>query len=101
MIGQDCNLWFTFNSLAIGDVMHLVYYASSTVPSNSISSTTITSTVNWQNKVSVPAVTVSGDVLYNMLLVDPIYGYVIKTGIAVKWVDDDYWNNLIKGIIPV
>lgn len=96
MIGQNCNLWFTYNNLSVGDVMHLVYYASSTIPSNSISSTTITQTSNWQNKISVPAVTVEGDVLYNMLLVDPVYGYIIKTGIAVKWVDDDYWNDLIK-----
>lgn len=95
VIGQDCNLWFSFNELAIGYPMYLIYYASSTIPANAISSKLITSDISWQNAIAVPQVSTTTEVKYNLLLDGGTYGWNVKTGITIKWVESDYWENLI------
>lgn len=96
IIGQQCNLWFSFNALAVGYPMYLTYYASSTIPSNAISSTLVTASEFWQNAVTVPAVSTSTEIKYNLLLDGGAYGWTTKTGIIIKWVDGDYWEELLQ-----
>lgn len=95
MIGEDCNLWFSFNDLAVGYPMYLLYSASSTVPTNAISSMTVTATSYFQHKISVPAIGIESEVKYDLLLDADEYGWTVKSAIIIKWIEPDYWENLI------
>lgn len=94
IIGNDCKLWFSFNSLAIGWPMYLSYYASSTIPANFIASTTITVTPIWQNYVLVPQVATSQTIKYNLTLIADNNWYV-KTGIGIRWFSQEEWDEFI------
>ena len=95
MIGEDCNLWFSFNDLAIGYPMHLLYSASSTVPYNAINTVTVTATSYFQNSISAPSIGSPQEVKYDLLLDADVYGWTVKSGIIIKWIEPDYWENLI------
>lgn len=96
IIGNECNIWFSFNELAIGYRMYLTYNASSTIISNSIASGIVMANEYWQNGIEVPAVDTEGTIKYDLLLDAGSFGWNIKTGIAIKWIDSDYWEELIQ-----
>lgn len=85
-IGSTCNLWFSYNDLSVGYPMYLFYYASTTRPTYEIASTTIANSFNFQNKILVPPLTISTSTMYNLLLDAGSYGWIVKTGITIRWI---------------
>lgn len=97
VIGDECRLWFSFNELAIGYPMYLTFYASTTIPENYIASTTLAASPLWQNYLVIPD-HAAGTVKYNLLLDAADYGWVVKTGINVKWFTLDEWNDYMDSL---
>lgn len=99
IFGEDCKMWFSFNELAIGYPMYLINYASSTIPSNAIASTTITDDVLWQNYVLVPEQPTEGKYQYNLLLDAEVFGWIVETGINVNWWSTTTFNAWVESTI--
>lgn len=95
-VGDECNLWFSFNELAIGYDMYLLDYLGTSTPDYAIASTTVTPTWNWQNKILVPPETEEQDKLYNLLLDAEAYGWINTTGIEVHWVSTTTWSDFVE-----
>lgn len=94
-LDEQCRLWFSFNSLALGSDMHAIYYSSSTIPSNAISTTIIQSSPIWQNYLVIPDPKEEGQIKYNMLMDTEGYGWTIKTGINIDWYSSSTFYNIL------
>lgn len=90
-VGEDCILHFSFNVLAIGGTVYLNDYASTSIPSTALASTTVTVSPFWQNYVELPAEHDNVYRQYNLTLVKDLNWYVI-TGINVYWVTREEWD---------
>jgi hypothetical protein len=94
IMGETCNLWFSYNSLAIGHVMYLTNYNEITSPTYAVASTTILSSVISQNFLTVPEPEAEANYKYNMFIEAEGIGRFSKSGITIKWVSPETWNEL-------
>jgi hypothetical protein len=94
-LGNPCNLWYSFNDLAVGKNIYLFNYEDITAPGYEIASSTIQATPLWQNSLSVPLQTTEQIKQYNLLLDGNQYGWTTKTGIKISWLASSTWSNMI------
>jgi hypothetical protein len=87
-VGEDCNLWFSFNDLAVGYTVNLINDISPQTSNAPIASTTIIYTPMHQNKIILTAATSTKSDLFCLYIVDK----VLTCGINVFWSDENLFN---------
>jgi len=94
-LGSDCNLWFSYNNLAIDKTVYLledIYEQHN--PTFSLDSVVIEQTPIWQNKLSIPAETEEQYKYYCLYLEDEIWGDLLSCGIGIDWVATSTFEDL-------
>lgn len=96
-IGNNCNLWFSFNDKTIGKKVYLVPDIQfKQEPYYSLSSTTVSSAVNWQNYVIVPSQIEATTTNYCLYLQDNIYGDLLRCSSKIEWISTTTFDNLFN-----
>jgi hypothetical protein len=91
-INEDCKLWFSFNDLAVGNEVFLVYDGLEVFPEYAATSTIIFYKPSHQTFVTIEAATTTKSEVYCLYMVDDTYGDLRYCGINVFWAEEDLFD---------